>query len=185
VIAELVQRYGYLAVLVGTFLEGETVLVLAGYAAHRGYLQLPVVIALAFVGSLSGDQLMFWLGRHFGPRVLEGRPRWRAPVEGARAALDRRGAWLVLSFRFFYGFRNVTPFAIGTTGARARWFTPLNAAGAAIWAVTVAVAGYVFGEALTLVLTRAHRYEEWIFGGIAAVGIIVWALHHILRRRKA
>jgi membrane protein DedA with SNARE-associated domain len=35
----ILDTYGYLAVLVGTFLEGETILVLGGVAAHRGYLQ--------------------------------------------------------------------------------------------------------------------------------------------------
>jgi membrane protein DedA with SNARE-associated domain len=35
----ILDPYGYLAVLVGTFLEGETILVLGGFAAHRGYLQ--------------------------------------------------------------------------------------------------------------------------------------------------
>ncbi len=58
-----IQTYGYLALLVGTFLEGETILVLAGFAAHLGYLNLPWVILVAFVGTLSGDQLFFYLGR--------------------------------------------------------------------------------------------------------------------------
>ena len=34
-----IETYGYLAVMIGTFLEGETILVLAGFAAHQGYLQ--------------------------------------------------------------------------------------------------------------------------------------------------
>jgi membrane protein DedA with SNARE-associated domain len=36
-----VEAYGYLAVLAGTFVEGETILVLGGFAASRGYLGLP------------------------------------------------------------------------------------------------------------------------------------------------
>ena len=35
----LIDAYGYLAVFVGAFLEGETILALAGLAAYRGYLQ--------------------------------------------------------------------------------------------------------------------------------------------------
>ena len=37
----LIDTYGYLTILIGTFLEGETILVLGGFAAHRGYLHLP------------------------------------------------------------------------------------------------------------------------------------------------
>jgi membrane protein DedA with SNARE-associated domain len=62
-IGELIEKYGYLALLVGTLLEGETVLVMSGYAAHRGYLHLPLVMLIAFVGSSVHDQSFFWVGR--------------------------------------------------------------------------------------------------------------------------
>jgi membrane protein DedA with SNARE-associated domain len=53
-----ISAYGYYAVEAGTFFEGETVLVLAGFAAHRGYLELPLVIACAFAGE-TGSVLAF------------------------------------------------------------------------------------------------------------------------------
>ncbi|MBK5101143.1 MAG: hypothetical protein JJE15_09160 [Desulfobacteraceae bacterium] len=39
----LIDTYGYLAILVGTFFEGETILILGGLAAYREYLGLPWV----------------------------------------------------------------------------------------------------------------------------------------------
>ena len=51
-----------MAVILGTFLEGETILVLAGLAAHQGYLSLSGIILAAFAGSLCGDQLFFFWG---------------------------------------------------------------------------------------------------------------------------
>ena len=74
----MIATYGYGAVLVGTFLEGETVVLLGGFAAHRGYLDLPWVIAVAFAGSLLGDQLYFYLGRRHSARILRSD---RDPVE--------------------------------------------------------------------------------------------------------
>jgi membrane protein DedA with SNARE-associated domain len=53
----IIENYEYAAILIGTFLEGETILVLAGLAAHQGYLVLTWVILAAFLGSLGGDQL--------------------------------------------------------------------------------------------------------------------------------
>jgi membrane protein DedA with SNARE-associated domain len=41
------------------FFEGETILILAGLAAHQGYLSLPEVIAAACLGSFCGEQLFF------------------------------------------------------------------------------------------------------------------------------
>jgi len=63
----LLGTYGYPALLVGTFFEAETFLVLAGFAASLGYLEVPWVILVAFAGTMSGDQLFFYLGRRQGP----------------------------------------------------------------------------------------------------------------------
>ena len=62
-LTSLIEDYGYLALLIGTFLEGETILVLAGFAAQRGHLEIEWVIVVAFIGSFSGDQLFFYIGR--------------------------------------------------------------------------------------------------------------------------
>jgi membrane protein DedA with SNARE-associated domain len=74
----LISTYAYAAILVGTFFEGETVLVSGGFAAHRGYLEFRWVILSGFLGTLCGDQLYFYLTRAQGTRVLEKRPYWRA-----------------------------------------------------------------------------------------------------------
>lgn len=77
----LIENYGYLAIVIGTFLEGETILVLGGFTAHQGYLALPRVILAAFAGSLCGDQLFFYLGRKPSPAALSGRPSWKSKAE--------------------------------------------------------------------------------------------------------
>ena len=75
----IIENYGYAAILIGTFLEGETILALAGLAAHQGYLALTWVILAAFLGSLCGDQLFFiWDAstvRRFCPGALPGSRR--------------------------------------------------------------------------------------------------------------
>ena len=58
---QLIESYGYIVLVIGTFLEGETILVLGGIAAKLGYLQLYGVVLAAFIGSLAGDQLYFFL----------------------------------------------------------------------------------------------------------------------------
>lgn len=67
---EVVTHYGYIGILIGTFLEGETILIIAGFLAHRGYLELPFVIVAAFFGSLIGDQLYFYIGRFKGGEFI-------------------------------------------------------------------------------------------------------------------
>ena len=70
-ISEFVATYGYLSIFFGTLLEGETILIAGGFAAHRGMLNLPLVILVAIVGSSLGDQLAFWLGRYKGNALME------------------------------------------------------------------------------------------------------------------
>ena len=65
-------EYGYWAVLGGTLLEGEVVLLLAGFAAQQGVLYLPAVIAVAFCGPSS-------VALKLGPRV-DYLPPWYLPV---------------------------------------------------------------------------------------------------------
>ena len=47
---ELVSRWGYLAIAIATFIEGEVVLIWAGALAHQGMLSLPLVALAATVG---------------------------------------------------------------------------------------------------------------------------------------
>jgi membrane protein DedA with SNARE-associated domain len=184
-LAELIARYGYLIVLVGTFFEGETVVVIAGYAAHRGHLSLLWVAVCAFAGSTCGDQLAYFLGRRYAPRVLRHREAWRPQIERVRSLLERHALKVMLGFRFLYGIRTVTPFTIGWAGIPPRTFLPLNIVGAVVWALSVSALGYAFGHALALALERAHRYEEWVMLSIAVVGAAAWLVRRHRRQRDA
>ncbi len=133
-VVELIQSYGYLAVAVGTFLEGETVLLVAGAAASRGHLSLLGVVAVAAVASFAGDQLCFFLGRRYGNRILARYPSLVARTTRARALLERHNLPVILSIRFLYGLRIAGPIAIGMSGVSWLRFFVLNAIGAMAWA---------------------------------------------------
>ena len=75
--------YFYLIAFLWTFLEGETVVLFAGFAAAQGLLDPILLLVAAWLGSFSGDQTYFWVGRQFGPRLLDRFPRWRHGVDVA------------------------------------------------------------------------------------------------------
>ena len=180
----LVDAYGYLAVLVGTFLEGETILVLGGFAAHRGYMALPWVILAAFIGSLCGDQLFFFLGRWHSQAILSKRPTWKVRVDKAQKLLERFRTPLILAFRFLYGLRTVAPFVIGMSSVPTAKFIFLNAAGALVWAAAVGTGGYLFGSALEILIGNIKHYEIQILGAIAAIGVLIWVIYFYRRRKR-
>ena len=173
-VPELIQTYGYWAVLGGTLLEGESVLLLAGFAAHRGYLELHTVIGVAVAGSFLGDQLWFYLGRRHGARLLARYPRYAASAARAQALLAKYHLPLILSVRFLYGLRTVLPFTIGMSGIPALRFQLLNFAGAVLWSVTIAAAGYLFGNAVEYILGDLKHYEEILLAAIALGGLAFW-----------
>jgi membrane protein DedA with SNARE-associated domain len=181
--ASLISTYGYAAVAIGTFFEGETVLGLAGLASHRGYLDLPWVIICGFLGTLFGDQLYFHIGRIRGIRALEKRPYWKARARRVFDILHRHQLPLVLGFRFLYGVRTVTPFLLGASGISPVRFLLLNVFGASVWAVLVGLAGYLFGHVLELVIGKIERYELLLFIALALVGAAVWGIQWIVRRK--
>ena len=179
-----VAQFGYPAIFVGTFLEGETILVIGGFTAYQGYLNLYFVILAAFWGSLFGDQLYFLLGRYKGQAILNKHKNWEGRVARFRSLMDRYGTLIILGFRFLYGLRTVSPFAIGLCRIPIRKFVILNAISAAVWAVALGVAGYFFGRVMEAFLQNVKRYELAIMAGLIAVSIVLFVIKRLRNRRK-
>ena len=173
-ISELVASYGYYAVFFGALFEGETILIFAGFAAHRGMLDLRYVIAIAFVASTMGDQIFFHLGRLYGVAILSRFPVLRARVPVVQQMLDKYHTMLIPAVRFLYGLRIAGPVIIGISGVSAARFALLNMMGALVWAVAIALAGYYFGALLELLLSDIKHIEETILLGILLSGAVVW-----------
>lgn len=174
-LTHLIHAYGYLAVLVGCFLEGETILLLGGIAAEQGYLSLPGVIAAAFVGSMSGDQLFFYIGRYYGPSLVESKPRLKKLSDRLQGWIEKRQTALVLGFRFLYGLRSAAPFVLGASGIARKRFAILNGLGAAVWAVALGYGGYAAGHVFAHVVRHFEHYELVILS-VAALGAGIWLL---------
>ena len=140
-------------------------------------------ILVAFGGSLAGDQAAFYLGRWKGKEFIEKRPALACRVVRVHQMLDRFHEVLILSFRFFYVPRNLTPFILGATDIGAIKFFLLNAVGAAVWAVVFAYAGYAFGVLLVdSLLKDVHHVQIIILLIAVAVLLAIWVVKR--RRRK-
>lgn len=172
----LIHVYGYLAVLAGTFLEGEMILLLAGMAAAQGYLLLPWVITAAFAGSFAGDQLFFYIGRRYGPGFVQRRPGLRPAAARLQGWLSRHPVLPVAGFRFLYGLRSAAPFVFGAAGVGRRRFFVLNGIGAVIWAVALGYAGFAAGRAFAAIMVHVQRDELMLLlAGVAAAGLwLIW-----------
>ena len=139
-----VTVYGYPALAIGTILEGGAVGMIAGGLAHRGYLQLPWVIATVYCCAFSADQFFFQVGKRSGKELLAKRPKWEPRVNKVRRFLVAYQVIAVLGFRFIYGMRTITPIVLGMSGFDTRRFVLLNLCSTFVWASVVGITGYFF-----------------------------------------
>ena len=180
-LADLIAQYGYGAVFIGSLLEGETILLLAGAAARKGYLSYAAIVAIAFVGGSLGDQILFAVGRRHGEQLLRRYPYLAARAAPVQGLIRRHQNWLIVGVRFMYGVRLIGPLVIGMSNVPARRFVPLNLLGAAIWAPLVVGAGYLFAHALDWLFAGVARFET-IALGVLVVAAIGAAVFHRLGR---
>lgn len=179
-IANFMNAYGdwfYIGIFVWTFLEGETIVIFGGYAAHHGIVDPIKLLIVAWLGTFLGDQVWFLLGRRYGEALMARFPKWRPKVEIALDLLYQYNTLFILSFRFIYGIRNVSSFAVGLSSLTWARFSALNFIAGGVWATSFVSAGYLFSQISEAALGKGAK----AFGlGALLVFIVVVAL--LLRR---
>jgi membrane protein DedA with SNARE-associated domain len=180
----LLATYGYWAVFIGCVMEGETILILGGMAAHQHLLKLWPVIAWASAGGMLGDQLLFWSGRYFGSRLLPRLKRQQAQIKRVSGLIARYPSMSVFSVRFLYGMRLVGPMVIGASGLSPLRFSLWNMLGAMVWATLFVSGGYWAGEALQRLFGDIRPYRLPIGLGVVVVVAVVAVIVHLRNKRK-
>jgi membrane protein DedA with SNARE-associated domain len=179
----LIREYGYWAIFLVNMFEGETIVLLAGAGAQFGYLELHWVLASGLAGCVAGDQLWYFLGRWWGPRIIVLRQSWRERADRVHRRLQRHQDLLIFTFRFYYGLRAVIPFAIGSAQVPKLRFCLLNFASAVLWTVIFACAGYLLGGATERVVAD-RRYVPYALGVTAALILLVFLVMRLRRRSR-
>ena len=155
----------------GLPLPGETSLIAtSALAAHHGSVSIVLVIAVAALAAIIGDNVGFVLGRRGGRWILtrdgRGADRRRRYLERGERFFERHGPKAVFLARWVPGLRVVGAWLAGTHHMRWRSFLLWNALGGIAWAASVGVIAYLLGQA------AGSLFQ--VFGFIA-VGVIVIA----------
>ena len=183
-ISAFVVSYGYFAVFAGTLLEGETILIAAGFAAHNGLLDWPIVVLVAIAGGTLGDQLAFLLGRWKGEALIERFPALSRHKPRIDDLLARYDAIFILAVRFLYGLRIVGPVILGSGRVPFLRFAVFNVMGATLWAILVSGAGYFLGLAMNTLIADLKSMEEILLLAILALGGSVWLLRRLRAKKR-
>jgi membrane protein DedA with SNARE-associated domain len=188
-----IRAYGVAAVMtivaleaLGLPLPGETLLIFAAVLAGRGDMSLPALLIFAWVGSMLGDNIGYWIGRKLGRAAVSRYGAWigltAARFDAVEAMFARYGAVTVAFARFVNVLRQLNGVVAGTLGMAWRRFLVFNALGAALWVALWVLGTFYLGEHMSTIVLLAHR-GGIVAGVLAAVALLV-ALVFFVRRRR-
>jgi membrane protein DedA with SNARE-associated domain len=167
------DQYGYLALLVGTFFEGETAILVASSLIYRGLFSFPFTILAAFTGSFLSDWIYFLIGRLNGKYFLAKRPNLQAKVKPVTDFFHKHQIQVLFSYRFLYGFRIIIPLIVGMSGLSPLRYLLYSTVTGIMWATLVSTTGYWVGRLLNL---QAKAFEDnfiFIVIGFALFGLVM------------
>jgi membrane protein DedA with SNARE-associated domain len=195
-LAPVLDRYGYLAVGGFVLLEdfgvptpGETILIAAAVYAGAGKLSIVLVVLIAWVAAVLGDNVGYAIGTFGGRRLVAKYGRYvlitEERLDKAGMFFERHGGKVVVVARFIEGLRQVNGIVAGTSAMTWRRFLVFNALGAALWVGTWSAVGYFAGNHITTIYEQVTRYSLYVAIGVALVLLALIARALIRRRARS
>lgn len=186
-ILQWVTQYSYVGIfslltlgIVGLPVPDEFLLTFVGFLIFRGRLDLIPAALAAFLGSVCGITLSYWLGRTLGIYlVTRYGPKIGLGPEQVRRVHDwfaRIGGWSLTFGYYIPGIRHLTAYVAGTAEYELPHFALFAYLGAAIWTASFLALGYYVGDgwrAATGTMREATRVAVWL-AIVAAIGYGLW-----------
>jgi membrane-associated protein len=130
------------------FLPGDSLLFVAGTAAAKGVLSLPLIILVLAAAAVIGDSINYSIGNYMGLSVF----RKKFPYLVKKEYIDRTydfyekyGGLTIVIARFVPVIRSLAPFLAGVGTMQYRKFLLYNIIGAVLWTLAFVLAGYFIG----------------------------------------
>ncbi|WP_457626349.1 DedA family protein [Persephonella sp.] len=168
---QFLQNYGYIAVFVGTFLEGELFLLIVGFFIKLKLLNPYVSLVAAMAGAFLHEIIYFFVGKWKGRQVLLRNRHTRKEYRRAKKLLQKYGILSIFIIRFLYGMRMIPMMLMGATGFAAGKFIFFNLISLFFWAIIYLSVGYFFGKAAEHFFGEA---KEYYFIAVAVIVIFLF-----------
>jgi membrane protein DedA with SNARE-associated domain len=193
VINDFIEQFTYLGIFTALFLGGlgaplpeELPVLAAGALAHAEYMRWWIALPVCFAGVLSGDAVLYWVGHHWGDRILEWRIVRRVLTpERERvllAAYRRHAAKTIFTARHVMGVRAAAFLTAGIARVPFWRFIVVDAVAALLGVPTAFALAYFFTDQLAEILHDVRRVERWLLL-LALTAVAVWLA--VLEWRKS
>jgi membrane protein DedA with SNARE-associated domain len=182
---DTVARLGYIGVLLGTFLEGETTILVAGIFAKLGFLQLNKVMVCSFIGTFVGDCTFFFLGKYFGRSII-GRYEFLQKRTALSNKIIHEYRHLILFImRFLAGFRSVILVLLGCANVKTSRFLMIDLVSSLVWSIAVSVIGYSFANVVYIFVHDIKGYEKIVIPLVIVPAIAAILLYrHFIKEKE-
>ncbi|MCI0513629.1 DedA family protein [candidate division KSB1 bacterium] len=169
----LLVNYGYVAIGLGTFFEGELILILATILASQGLMRLEWVIVAAATGAFLGDIAAYLLGTWKVNFLLTRIPTVRRLYPRIQKIFKKFGAPGLLVTKFFYGLRLPAGIVCGMIRMCIFRYVALALIGCTLWASVWGILSYFFGRNFRYFLGDFQRIQIVILVMIALAGLFL------------
>lgn len=173
------QHWAYGLLLAYALAKTGPLPMVAGFVSASGALDVLAILVACGIGTVSGANLRFALGRLFNTRLFRWAPKAAPWIALGAVGVDRLGWWLLPVYRFSKGTFTLIGLGAGIT-MRYRKFIVLDTIGAALWTVTMVGIGWGIGQ---LGLQLEPQWAAYVGLGLMGLGLLVLLL--IGRRVKA
>jgi membrane-associated protein len=140
------------------FLPGDSLLVVAGFYAAKGDLNIVWLNLLLTAMAIAGDALSYVLGKKMGAALLE-KQRWIAPkhVQAAHVFYEKHGGKAIVLARFVPVVRTFVPVVAGIARMGYKRFAAYNMIGGVGWVASMTLTGYFLGWRFPLLVKHIEK----------------------------
>lgn len=181
--------------IVGSLTPGETVVIAGAFVASRGGLAIAWVWVASLLGTITGANLSYVLGRRAGlPRIRAFTERFAATrigrllridaagIDEVQTHFDEHGSKFVLISRFAVAAKNFVPALAGATGLNLFWFEFYVVVGGTIYTSLMCLIGWFLGSNLDRAVQVAGTIG-WF--GLAILALFVVVLYFMRNRLRS
>jgi undecaprenyl-diphosphatase len=160
------------SIFIGLVVPGDFILALGGVYAARGTMSLALVVLIGTVGAIIGESIGYWVGRRYGMGVIKHIPlvrRLEEPLERAQEYFKKHGGRTVAIGRFATAVGAFIPFTAGVAKMPYRRFLLFDVPAIIVWATSISLFGYLFGENLAFVDKVLSRFGYFVLGLVVVI----------------
>ncbi|MBD3258760.1 hypothetical protein GF377_10030 [candidate division GN15 bacterium] len=175
------------AFFLGFFTPGELAVVIGGILASRDQVEMGPLVGVVVVATILGNATGFFIGRHWGSRMLQWAPleRFFGPsIRRVQGFMQRKGEWAIVLGRVSTPTRIIVPFLAGASQLSYRRFLLFDVPASVIWAVTFVTLGVVLGASWDVLQEATGTAALLVLVLFIMALVIRWAAARIAANRQ-